>query len=191
MKAYKNGAVLALGFLFLALVSFIIYAEPPGDEIWSKKVRENRAIALSGDPRAQLLEGNFHLSGKEGRMQNFSEAIQWYRKAALQNNPTAQFQLGLLYAEGTGVEKDNVEAFAYWSVSAANGFPYSEEHLEKIRPRMTAESLEKGELRARDLKREIDEFIRNNPKYTSSKENADKALDHFKKAAQASEQTTK
>lgn len=124
-------------------------------------------------------------------MQNFSEAIQWYRKAALQNNPTAQFQLGLLYAEGTGVEKDNVEAFAYWSVSAANGFPYSEEHLEKIRPRMTAESLEKGELRARDLKREIDEFIRNNPKYTSSKENADKALDHFKKAAQASEQTTK
>ncbi len=119
-------------------------------------------------------------------MQNFSEAVQWYRKAAIQNNPTAQFQLGLLYAEGIGVEKDEVEAFAYWSISASGGYLHSKEQLNKTKPHMTPESLKKGGLRAKDLQRQIDEFIRKNPKYSSSKEDAERAIEHFKETEQKS-----
>ena len=39
-----------------------------------------------------------------------AEAVKWYRKAAEQNYAIAQYNLGICYANGDGVAKDDAEA---------------------------------------------------------------------------------
>jgi TPR repeat protein len=46
----------------------------------------------------------------EGVPQNYTEAIQWYRRAAAQGEMRAQFNLRLLYSNGQGVPQDYAEA---------------------------------------------------------------------------------
>ncbi|MNC76241.1 Sel1 repeat protein [compost metagenome] len=45
----------------------------------------------------------------------------WYRKAAEQGYAGAQTSLGMMYASGQGVPKDVKQAYAWFSVAAANG----------------------------------------------------------------------
>ena len=44
--------------------------------------------------------------------------MKWYRKAAEQGYPKAQYMLGRLYTKGQGVSQDYVRAYA-WSNAAA------------------------------------------------------------------------
>ncbi len=39
---------------------------------------------------------------------DYVEAVKWYRKAAEQNHAVAQVNLGVCYANGNGVVKDDV-----------------------------------------------------------------------------------
>jgi TPR repeat protein len=47
-----------------------------------------------------------------------TEAVKWYRKAAMQGHAEAQFNLGCCYANGQGAAKDIVEAYAWFSMAA-------------------------------------------------------------------------
>ena len=51
--------------------------------------------------------------------QNDARAAIWFRKAADQDHPAAQSNLGLMYAEGRGVAHDDAEA-AIWFAKAAD-----------------------------------------------------------------------
>jgi TPR repeat protein len=42
--------------------------------------------------------------------QDFKEALKWYRKAADQDYPTAQFNLATMYSKGQGASADPVQA---------------------------------------------------------------------------------
>ena len=59
----------------------------------------------------------------------------------------AQFNLGLLYENGLGVQKDAVQAFRWYSAAQAGGDPAAGQALERLMPTMTAEDL----ARAKDL----------------------------------------
>ena len=48
-------------------------------------------------------------------------AATWYRKAADQGYVFAQFNLGLMYANGQGVAKNQKEAVAWYRKAAAAG----------------------------------------------------------------------
>ena len=49
------------------------------------------------------------------------EAVKWFRKAAEQGYPDAQFALGVAYEEGGGVEQNSVEAFKWFHEAADQG----------------------------------------------------------------------
>jgi hypothetical protein len=51
---------------------------------------------------------------------NYTEAAVWYRKAADQGHSLAQFNLGVMYANGQGFDRDDAEA-AVWFEKAARG----------------------------------------------------------------------
>ena len=53
-------------------------------------------------------------------MQDLLHAAQWYRKAADQNHYLAQFNLGVMYASGQGVLRDDAAA-VMWIRKAAEG----------------------------------------------------------------------
>ena len=50
--------------------------------------------------------------------QDYAEAVKWYRKAAEQNDATAQYNLGLMYANGRGVPQDYVMAYKWINLAA-------------------------------------------------------------------------
>jgi len=78
-----------------------------------------KPLAEHGDVKAQSLLALMYDYGK-GVPQNAVQAIAWYRKAALQGDSHAQFEMGMCYETGrsTPIPKDFVQA-AEWFRKAA------------------------------------------------------------------------
>ena len=57
----------------------------------------------------------------EGVTQDYSAAAAWYRKAAEQNEATAQYKLGQAYHHGLGVPQDYAEAITWYRPAAEQG----------------------------------------------------------------------
>ena len=62
--------------------------------------------------------------------------IEWRKKAEL-GNATAQTNIGDLYEAGNGVLKDNVLAYQWYSLGAANGSNSAKKSKEHLETRMT------------------------------------------------------
>ncbi len=69
---------------------------------------------------------------------------------AEQGDVGAQYNLGLMYANGQGVIQDDVMAHMYWNVAAVSGDKAAAKNRGIIAKRMTPSQLEK----AQDLARE-------------------------------------
>jgi TPR repeat protein len=75
--------------------------------------------AAAGNPRGAT--SLVALSGSGGLPSDPAEARNMLQKAAEANSAEAQFQLGIMYAEGTGGPKDDVAARALFEKAAAQG----------------------------------------------------------------------
>jgi len=84
-------------------------------------VNELKVLARDGDPEAQLLLGQIHLSGK-GILKNQTLALYWVKKAAAQDNAEAQYLAGTMYFEGKGAPISLVESTRFLELSAAQGY---------------------------------------------------------------------
>ena len=60
------------------------------------------------------------------------EAIKLYRMAAEQDNEYAQFNLGLCYEYGTGLQKDLSEAKKWYQKAADKGYKKALEKLQNL-----------------------------------------------------------
>ena len=65
----------------------------------------NKTKAEKGDAVAQTLMADNYALGR-GVEVNFQEALKWYRKAAAQDEPRAQFNLGYMYYNGEALPRD-------------------------------------------------------------------------------------
>jgi TPR repeat protein len=54
----------------------------------------------------------------KGTSRDSSEAVHWYRRAAEQGDPIAQYVLGVMYQTGDGVPQDYVQAYAWLDLAA-------------------------------------------------------------------------
>lgn len=76
--------------------------------------------AKAGDAPSQVLVAEILARGL-GMPRNEKEAAEWYRRAAEQGVPEAQFQYALLLVDGRVVKKDKSEAFALMEAAAEGG----------------------------------------------------------------------
>jgi TPR repeat protein len=76
-------------------------------------------LAEKGDARAQHNLGLMHHHG-QGIPQSYTDAANWYRRAAEQGMPDSQGNLGIMYYEGQGVSKDYVLAHIRFKLSKKN-----------------------------------------------------------------------
>ena len=60
------------------------------------------------------------------------QAAYWYGKAADQNFARAQFNLGVSYENGTGVEKDMSRALSLYRKAAGQGYNPAQKRLAKL-----------------------------------------------------------
>ncbi|MCQ0987624.1 hypothetical protein [Jiella marina] len=63
------------------------------------------------------------------RSERFNEAVKWYRKAAAQGYPAAQFTLGLIYSHGKNVSRDWLEAVSWYRKAADQGHTAAQDSL--------------------------------------------------------------
>jgi len=56
-----------------------------------------------------------------GVLQDYEEAVFWYRLSAEQGDAYAQRNLGLMYEYGRGLLEDNTIAHMWWNIASANG----------------------------------------------------------------------
>jgi TPR repeat protein len=68
-------------------------------------------------PDAQLLMGSNYEVGLLFK-QDFVEALSWYRKAADQDFPYAQYELASIYYEGRAGQKKNIQEAYFWGLLA-------------------------------------------------------------------------
>jgi TPR repeat protein len=73
--------------------------------------------AEGGDAQAQFSLGIKFAN--DGAAQDFTQAAQWYLKAADQDHALAQFNLGIMYARGQGVLRDDKQS-QVWIRKAAH-----------------------------------------------------------------------
>lgn len=76
--------------------------------------------------------------------QNFSEAVRIARSQAEQGDAEAQNCLGLLYLNGQGVTKDEIEGLTLLMVAAKNGSTAAGQHSEFLKTRMNKEHVDKA-----------------------------------------------
>ena len=98
----------------------ILYAAGSGvakDEAQARKLFERAAAA--GNPRGVTRLTALSGGGAAGPPADPAEARAMLMKAAEANSAEAQYQLGVMYAEGTGGPKDNVAARAMFEKAAA------------------------------------------------------------------------
>ena len=72
------------------------------------------------DPEAQVSLGYMYSNGF-GVAQSSTNALKYYRLAAMQDNAGGQYNLGLMYQNGEGVAKNLKTALSWYKKAAANG----------------------------------------------------------------------
>ncbi len=104
------------------------------------------------NPEVQLQLGHVYRNGDAPFQRNDTEAAKWYLRAADQGNASAQFQLGLLYANGQGVPEDHVSAHMWLSLAAAAGVSMAGAVRDGLAFRMTRDQIAEAERIAKDWK---------------------------------------
>lgn len=74
------------------------------------------------------LGGDYYL-GKNGKPQDYRQAVSWYRKAAAQNNADAQNNLGYCFQWGHGEQQDHAEAVRWYRRAAERGHAGAQNNL--------------------------------------------------------------
>ena len=87
-------------FAIFACACWASAAEPSTDEV--REFQQMKVKAEAGDVNAQYKLGGMFGKGY-GVAKNDAEAVTWYRKAAIQGEPKAQFYLGWCLLNGAGV----------------------------------------------------------------------------------------
>ena len=79
------------------------------------------------------------------------EAV-WYRKAAEQGDARSQALLGGMYHQGQRVPKDDVQAYAWFSLAAAQGNATAKRGKDIVARTMTDEQLAKAQALSQDFR---------------------------------------
>ena len=78
------------------------------------------------------------------------ETVRWYRLATEQGYATAQSNLGNMYANGQGVPEDDVLAYMWWNLAAAQGVEDAQENKDIIERQMTREQIGEAQRLSRE-----------------------------------------
>ena len=116
--------------------------------------------ALQGNTEAQVALGERYERGREGALQDYLEAVKWYRAAAEQGLPLAQYLLGYMYEIGRGVPQDYVQAHTWYNLYSAGGAKDGSTMRDDLAENMTGEQLAEAQRLATAWKPKTWEVIR-------------------------------
>jgi hypothetical protein len=86
-------------------------------------------LARQGIVSAQYNVAIIYDTGGRGVPRDEVEAMRWYHRAAELGSPTAQNNLGAMYAAGRGTLQDDGEAVRWWRSAAEQGYAIAQVNL--------------------------------------------------------------
>ena len=108
-----------------------LFASANAAQSREEKVRKLEQSALLGYAPAQCALGKYYFSAGSGMERNAVKAIEWFWKAADQNDAEAKYWLGLCYSEGIGVLQSDTDAVRWFLLAAKQEHPKAQYHLAK------------------------------------------------------------
>lgn len=105
----------------------------------------------NGNPQAQNALANLHYLGL-GHPVHYRRAAELYHAAARQGYAAAQLNLGHLYKQGLGVNKDAERAFGWYTHANIAGSPWAEYYQSQISTELTLTPLQMASAKERWLK---------------------------------------
>ena len=114
---------------------------------WYRKAAEQyRKSAEQGDAEAQFWLGECYDNGED-----HAEAVKWWHKAADQGSCGAQYVLGVAYWRGEGVPENDIEAYKWLSLAAAQGSAESANQRDSLAQSMSREEVVEGQRLSREF----------------------------------------
>ena len=86
----------------------------------------------------------------KGVVEDYEEALKWYRKAAEEGYAIGQGSLGYVYLKGEGVKQDFVHAYMWFNIAGQNGDEKAKTRKNNLKKEMTPSQVEE----AKNLTRE-------------------------------------
>ncbi len=83
---------------------------------------------------------------------DYDRAVQEFRLLANQGHAQAQVNLGIIYSQGRGVPKDNVQAYRWYTLAANQGDDLAEKFKDHLEKSMTPTQLAEAQRLAREWK---------------------------------------
>lgn len=84
-------------------------------------------------------------------IKDYSQAVKWYSKSAEQGHIEAQVQLGICYANGLGVDKNNDKAYYWWQKAAEQGHESAISYIKSEESHRILEQALNGEISSMDV----------------------------------------
>ena len=128
---------------------------------FSQTIAELERRARRGNADAQVALGERYERGREGALQDYLEAVKWYRAAAEQGLPLAQYLLGYMYEIGReGVPQDYVQAHTWYHLYSAGGAEDGSTMRDDLAENMTGEQIFEAQRLATEWEPKTWEVIR-------------------------------
>ena len=122
---------------------------------WYRKAAEK-------DSGVQWMLGVYYDSGVFVE-QDETEAAKLYRKAADQDHALAQWNLARCYLNGSGVEKDYTQAYAWFNL-AGKTVEDARKGRDQLERKMSPEQVDAGQKRTQELRAQIEAKLKSNGK---------------------------
>lgn len=88
---------------------------------------------FAGKTASQLYDvGEDYYYGRNGKLQDYTEALRWYKKAADKGHLNSCYSLGIMYNNGKGNKKDSLQAMEWYEKAAKQGHSNSQNNLAAI-----------------------------------------------------------
>jgi TPR repeat protein len=104
--------------------------------------------AEQGNPFAALLLGRILLD------RDYTQAPKWFRVAAEQGLPAAQFRYATALRDGRGIPQDRIEAYVWFLIASDGGYPASNE-LSALDGLLSPDQTDRAKQQARKLEESV------------------------------------
>ncbi len=89
----------------------------------------------------------------ESVVQNYQEAVKYYRLATAQGHANAQASLGMMYGQGQGIPKDDVRAHMWLDLAASRGNSLAEHGRNLLAKKMSPSQITEAQGMADDCEK--------------------------------------
>lgn len=125
-----------------------LYEAGIGVEVNGKTAKSLLMRSAKADNRIAMHDlGHYFATGADGSSPDIAQAVKWFSQAAERGVLDSQFNLGVLYQGGSGVDLSLSDAYFWYTIAGMQGDNIAKQRSEAIKPELSSDNL--GAVQAR------------------------------------------